>query len=157
MIKLTIPIIPVGQMRARHTTFGGFSKTYKDKKQESREACLNAFLAQNAPAMPMEGELVLRVRCYMPMPKMTKAKTAAALSGEIRPTTKPDLDNLVKHLKDCLTQMRFWGDDKQVVELVASKWYSDRPRWEVEILEWRAEAKGPLAVYTTSDLQALSA
>ncbi len=44
--------------------------------------------------------------------------------------------NLLKQIKDCLTDMRFWGDDKQVVGYLphTGKYYSDRPRWEVEIV-----------------------
>jgi Holliday junction resolvase RusA-like endonuclease len=59
--------------------------------------------------------------------------------------TKPDLDNLLKQIKDCLTQMQFWTDDKLVVGYLpgVGKYYSDRPRWEIEIRPW-AFAQGLL-------------
>ena len=75
----------------------------------------------------------------MPIPKSKPKKWQSdAREGKYRPTTKPDMDNLLKHLKDCLTQMRYWEDDKQVVEYLAGtgKYYSDQPRWEIVIKPW---------------------
>ncbi len=53
----------------------------------------------------------------------------------LRPVTKPDMDNLLKHVKDCLSMQRFWIDDRIVVGYLAGtgKYYSERPRWEIEI------------------------
>jgi len=56
------------------------------------------------------------------------------VDGVLRPTTKPDIDNLVKGIKDSLSKF-LWYDDSQVTELVARKLYSDNPRAEVTI-EW---------------------
>ena len=89
----------------------------------------------------MIGPVFLGVRAYLPIPSSKPKKwKASALAGEIRPTIKPDLDNLLKHLKDCLTTMRFWEDDRQVVEYLpgTGKYYSDSPRWEIEIRRRRA-------------------
>lgn len=142
-MRFTIPMIPVGQMRARHTarrTKKGkiFSQTYKDEKQAAREQTLQAFLVEHVPPTPLTGAIALGVRCYMPIPKSKPRKWQVdAQAGFIRPTTKPDLDNCIKHLKDCLTQMRFWEDDKQVVEYMpgTGMYYSISPRWVVEIQE----------------------
>ena len=135
-MKIIIPIVPTAQMRARHGVVNGFSRTYKDKMQAQRESVLMAQLAKFQPAEPMQGELLLGVKAYLPIPlsKPKKWREAAA-SGDVRPTTKPDLDNLLKHIKDCLSMMRFWGDDKQVVGYLpgTGKYYSESPRWEVEI------------------------
>jgi len=56
------------------------------------------------------------------------------VDGVLRPTTKPDIDNLVKGIKESLSKV-LWYDDSQVTELVARKLYSDNPRAEVTI-EW---------------------
>lgn len=136
-MNITIPIIPKGQMRARHATINGFSRTYKDPKQAREEQALMAMLAPHQPAEPLQGPLLIGVSAYLPIPvSKPKSWKAGALSGEIRPTVKPDLDNLIKHVKDCLTMLRFWDDDKQVVGYLPSgKFYSDRPRWEIKILK----------------------
>jgi Holliday junction resolvase RusA-like endonuclease len=137
-MKIALHITPVAQMRARHSVVAGHSRTYKDKKQRHAEEGMMALLAPHQPAQPMTGPLLLGVRAYLPIPASKPKKwQAGALAGSIRPTTKPDLDNLIKHVKDCLTMLRFWGDDKQVVGYLpmTGKWYSDSPRWEIEIVE----------------------
>jgi len=47
-------------------------------------------------------------------------------------TSKPDLDNMVKLVKDALTGV-FWRDDSQIDALDARKCYGDMPRTEVFI------------------------
>ena len=38
-------------------------------------------------------------------------------------TTRPDTDNLIKGLKDCLTKCGFWVDDSQVcIEILIKSW-----------------------------------
>lgn len=144
-VKLIIPVSPTGQMRARHTVRGSFATTYKAPEQRSREETIKAFLAKHQPERPLDGPLLLGVKAYMPMPKMSREKTAQALAGALRPTTKPDLDNLVKQIKDCLTQMRYWQDDKLVVGYLphTGKYYSDQPRWEIEIVEFAPDLTKP--------------
>lgn len=137
-MKIVINIIPTAQMRARHSARGGFSRTYKDGKQAANEESIKALLARYQPETPLKGPLLLGVKAYMPIPKsFSKAKTAAALCGNLRPTTKPDLDNLLKNVKDCLTSMRFWDDDKLVVGFLpgTGKYYGATPRWEIEIIQ----------------------
>lgn len=138
LMEFSIPVPPVGQMRARHSVRNGFSVTHKAKEQASREMTLKAFLIRERPEKPLEGPLRLGVCAYMPIPASKPKKwREQARAHVIRPTTKPDLDNMLKHLKDCLTQMGFWKDDKQVVEYAAGtgKYYSESPRWHVWIEE----------------------
>lgn len=136
-MKIIVPIIPKGQMRARHTSAGGFTRTYKAPKQAAEEEALMALLAKFQPQMPLDGPLLLGVKAYLPIPaSWPQKRKEAAKTGILRPTSKPDLDNLLKHVKDCLSMLGFWGDDRQVVGYLphTGKWYSDRPRWELEIV-----------------------
>lgn len=137
-MKIIIKIVPKAQMRARHGVVNGFSRTYKDKRQVVEEEALMALLGPYKPAQPMQGQLLLGVKAFLPIPssKPNKWKTLAR-EGIVRPTVKPDLDNLLKHVKDCLSKLRFWGDDKLVVGYLpcTGKYYSDDPRWELEIVE----------------------
>lgn len=83
----------------------------------------------------MEGPLQLEVKVYKPSLKsFSKKKALAAEEGVLRPTTKPDVDNYVKGVKDALNKV-IWNDDSQVVDLKVSKWYSEKPRVEVIIKE----------------------
>lgn len=138
-MKFTLPIAPQAQMRARHgRTKKGFSVTYKAPEQHRAETNLIGLLVRHRPETPLEGPLRLQVTAYLPVPMSWPGKRIGlAETGRLKPVVKPDLDNLIKHLKDCLTAVGFWGDDKQVVDLVAAKRYNDGrgARWEVEIQE----------------------
>lgn len=152
-MKFTITIPPKAQMRARSTgriiRGGGkkgqdiaISRVHKHDKQMVEEERLISLIMPLRPAVPLQGPIILGIQAYLPIPKKSKKWMAAALAGEIRPETKPDLDNLEKHLKDCCKGI-FWGDDKQVVGHTPEfgKYYGDPPRWEIEILtleEYRA-------------------
>ena len=68
----------------------------------------------------------------------TKEFHAAALKHIVRPITKPDADNFLKQIQDCITQMAIWRDDSLVVGYLSGtgKYYTDgTPRWEIEIQE----------------------
>jgi Holliday junction resolvase RusA-like endonuclease len=63
----------------------------------------------------------------MPIPRSTSKKRAASMQdGKIHHTKKPDLDNLVKFLKDCCNGV-VWVDDAQVVSVQSDKVYSSNP------------------------------
>ena len=54
--------------------------------------------------------------------------------GLINPTKKPDLDNIAKAILDSLNGIAY-KDDSQIVSLLISKKYSDRPRVEITLKE----------------------
>ena len=77
--------------------------------------------------------LKLSVLIYYEIPKATsKVKKFKMLSGEIRPTKKPDIDNVIKIIADSLNKLAY-DDDKQIVECHCQKFYSENPRVELEI------------------------
>ena len=39
-------------------------------------------------------------------------------------TTKPDTDNMIKLLKDCMTKLGFWKDDAQVASEITEKFWA---------------------------------
>ena len=53
-------------------------------------------------------------------------------NGEYR-TSKPDTDNLVKLLKDVMTELHFWNDDAQVASEVIEKYWADIPGIYVKV------------------------
>jgi len=52
------------------------------------------------------------------------------LSGKIRPTKKPDGDNILKAVADALNGVCY-KDDKCLIKMSIEKFYSDVPRIEV--------------------------
>jgi len=124
---------PVAQGRPRASAVNGKVRMYDPKK--SRDFKRSAVAAKFAPVSLLEGPLQLEVKVYKPSLKsFSKKKTLAAEEGLLRPTTKPDVDNYVKGVKDALNKV-IWKDDSQVVDLKVSKWYSEKPRIEVIIKE----------------------
>ena len=139
-MKFTIVLPPQAQKRARSraiTSNGrAYAMTYKAPGQRQQENKLMALMYQHRPPQPLQGPLALGVKAYLPIPESKPKKfKAAALAGEIRPITKPDLDNVLKHFKDCCKGV-FWEDDKQVVEYLpgTGKYYGYPARWEIEII-----------------------
>ena len=66
----------------------------------------------------LEGEIELVVRAYKKEPKsVSKKKREAMLKGEIRPTKKPDWDNVGKIVADSLNNIAY-DDDSQIVRAV---------------------------------------
>lgn len=132
-MKFILPIEPVGQMRPRFTVKGRHAQAYKDPKQRAEEKALLTLAAKHKPAAPLQGPLEVTIDAYMPIPKsFSRMKRQMAMSGELRPAKKPDASNIAKHIEDCFNKV-FWGDDAQIVGLLVRKYYSDFPRWEVEI------------------------
>lgn len=138
-MEFTIILEPIPQKRARSRAINSngraYAMTYKAPGQRQDENKLMALMYAHRPPVPLSGPLALGIKAYLPIPKSKSKKwQAAALAGEIRPTTKPDLDNLLKHFKDCAKGI-FWADDKQVVEYLpgTGKYYGYPARWEVVI------------------------
>lgn len=132
-IKFTLPCIPTAQMRSRSSSRGGFVRHYKHKKQQANENEIRVLAKRYAPVNPCECAINIKIVAYMPIPKSwSKLKKEMASGGELKHTTKPDIDNLTKNIFDCFNGL-FWLDDKQVVGLIANKFYSKNPRWEIEI------------------------
>jgi Holliday junction resolvase RusA-like endonuclease len=135
MIRLVIPGEVVPQLRPRFARRGSFVTTYDPEKCRNYKAYVRALAAGVAPSKPMSGPVKVKIMLYRYTPqRWNKAKIAAALAGALRPTTKPDITNLVKGIEDAIKGL-IWVDDSQVVELAVAKWYSDNPRAEVEIDE----------------------
>lgn len=133
IISLTIPGIPIAKKRPRFFRRGKFVGTYN--AQETEEGRFMFELHRLFNETPLEGPLKLKLVFAMPIPKsLSKAKIKEILAGTLRHTKKPDLDNLVKFVKDCCNGV-IWKDDSQVFELKARKEYSDIAKTFIEIEE----------------------
>lgn len=61
-------------------------------------------------------------------------RTGKHKNGEYK-ITKPDTDNIVKTLKDCMTELKFWKDDALVASEHIEKFWSDIPGIYVKVEE----------------------
>jgi len=84
---------------------------------------------------PIMGPVWVSLLVYLPIPSSwSKKRQYMALEGQIKPTTKPDLDNTFKLSADACNGI-VWHDDKQIVEASVAKFYSDRPRLVLTVKE----------------------
>lgn len=133
MIKFTVYGEPVAQGRPRFSTQGGFTRAYDPKKSSDFKQYVRLVASEIAPTELLSEALQVTVDVYRTIPKsFSKKKTEMAKSGALRPTSKPDVDNYVKGIKDALNKV-IWKDDSQIVTLTVRKWYSDKPRIEIEV------------------------
>lgn len=131
-ISFTVPGTPVAKGRPRSFIRGGRIGHFTPEKTVRYESLVahEAGFAMGAGS-PLEGAVRLCVMAYFPIPASWSLKRQnAALDGLEHVAKKPDLDNVVKAVKDGMNGVA-WRDDCQVVSLVANKEYSDRPRVEV--------------------------
>ena len=126
----TKAFVPKGWKRAIVTSDNPRTKPWQ-------EAVMHAAIEAIASSPPLEGAVFLSLRFYLPRPKSAPRRVTMA-------TKKPDLDKLVRAVKDGLTRAGVYRDDSQVVGLGARKdfagWSWDPmglngiPRAEVEIV-----------------------
>lgn len=130
MIQFTIPGEPQGKARAKVTKWG----TYTPEKTVLYENLIKLMFAQTNNTVIETGKPIeMTVRAYFEIPKSyTKGKKLAAEHNIIRPTKKPDADNILKVVSDALNETAY-KDDTQIVRAVVEKYFSDNPRVEVEI------------------------
>lgn len=131
-----LPITPTAQQRPRHARIGGHDVTYKSESQKANERTLEAYLLPHRPKTPLKGPLELSFGVLFPVPRSwPKKRRDAALRRKMWHTSRPDLDNLCKQLKDAMTRLGFWEDDRQVVLCLAEKCYGRRGEWRVSVSE----------------------
>ena len=84
---------------------------------------------------PYGGQLRAEIEVFIQVPKSdSKLNKQAKIIGEIRPTIKPDCDNLAKSLLDSLNGWAY-QDDNQIVELEVKKFYSEESGVKVKLME----------------------
>lgn len=132
-INFTVMGEPKGKGRPRFCRNTGHAITPKDTvnyetlvKMEYTQECGELMF-------PDDAMLDMRIKAYYSIPKSaSKKRHAAMLSGDIRPTKKPDMDNVIKIIADSLNKIAY-RDDTQIVDCQVRKFYSEKPRVEVMI------------------------
>ena len=133
-ITFTVPGAPQGKGRPRVGTISGRARVFTPAKTVAYEGLI-AHAAQQAMAgRPLiDGPVSCSIAIDAPIPaSWSKRKQAAALAGELMPTTRPDLDNVVKAIFDGCNGV-LWCDDAQVVDLSVRKRYAATPGVRVTI------------------------
>lgn len=140
MIEFEVPGKPQGKGRPRFARMGAYVKTYTPAETESYENLIKLSCAAVCKN-PLPGPLRIVIMAYYPIANSwSNKKKNSALNHQIRPTVKPDYDNVAKVVCDSLNGIAY-KDDTQIVEAHAFKYYSERPRLEVQINEINTEVR----------------
>ena len=134
-ICFTVPGKPQGKARARtyyNAKKKAMSSTTPDKTVLYENFIATRYMEAAGEQRFSDGAYIkVRIQAFYEIPKSSsKVKKTAMLSGELLPTKKPDIDNIVKAVLDALNEVAY-RDDTQVVELQVRKQYSERPRLEI--------------------------
>ncbi len=143
ILKFEVMGKPQGKARAR--TGKGFAYTpektvlYENliKTEYQRQCGLHRF--STIPNSELKQPLKMHITAIFGIPKsFTKGKRLAAERNEIRPTVKPDCDNIAKVICDALNGIAYI-DDTQIVLLTVEKVYGDIPKVIVVLSDLKAK------------------
>lgn len=134
VIRFTIPGEPKGKGRPR---LGRSGHAYTPHDTTVYENLVKLCYRDEYPD---EGEIARKdepvkvlIWAYYQIPKSVSKKTRMAMQmDDIRPSKKPDCDNIAKIICDALNGIAYY-DDSQICELSVIKHYSETPRVEVKI------------------------
>ena len=142
-IQVILDGAPIGKGRPRFSFRSKFPRAYTPAKTRSYEARLRgAAIKAMGSRKPFDGAMWVTVNAWLPIPASWSAiKRRRALSGDIRPTGRPDIDNIVKAACDALNGI-VWTDDSRITELSVYKSYSDLPSLVINAHPARTTGKG---------------
>ena len=132
-MKLVFEIEPVEQARPRATRMGRGIRLYDPKKVSVYKKQLAMICKFQYKQAPLTCPLMVELNFFRHVQSsLSKKERELRLSGSHRPVVKPDTDNYIKSTLDGLNGL-LWEDDNQIVDLIAHKYYSDKPRVEIEV------------------------
>jgi Holliday junction resolvase RusA-like endonuclease len=136
LISFQIPGPPQGKARARtffNYKLGHMSSITPEKTvlYENLVKMSYQLVSQYISVKPLR--VYIRA-CFEPPRSASKAKRLDMVTDKIRPTKKPDIDNIAKVILDALNGIAY-KDDTQVVTLEVRKFYKDTPCVIVDIEE----------------------
>ena len=134
-LLFVVPGEPVAQPRHRVRTIGKRSMVYLPKSHPVnayKAAIKAAFMDAAGKWKTVTGPIQLNVYCSFSMPASWSKKKRAESQGALH-DAKPDSDNVLKAVKDALTDCGVWIDDKQVALASISKRWSVTPQTEIWI------------------------
>ena len=131
--SITIPGEPVGKARPR-VTGKGFA--YTPKTTGNYETLIKELFFHKHGSLMLKGNIHATLKAYFGLNKDDYGKTGLnkqgrqKLGGALRPTKKPDIDNIAKIVLDGLNGVAYM-DDSQVVALSVEKRYAQTPCVEI--------------------------
>lgn len=122
---------PRGKGRPRFTRQG---RSYTPKETVVYESKIRRAFKE-AGGKRLEGAVRVFVNIYMQIPSSASKQMREDMRVNIiRPTKRPDIDNIIKVVLDALNGTAY-ADDRNVVYVGAAKWFAEEPRLRITIEE----------------------
>lgn len=128
---------PQGKARARtvRNKYTGKVHSYTPEKTQSYEDLIRWSFKEADGRYIGKSALRIDITANFPMPQsFSKKKRHQAITGALKPTKKPDCDNIIKVVLDALNGVAY-HDDNQVTGVSLNKCYADKGSLEIIILE----------------------
>ena len=144
MLEIIIPGKPIAKKRPRFARRGKCVTTYSEQETEESKIMAQILAQLGKDWKPIETPVLLDMEFCFPFLKSHygsgKNSDKIKASAPIYHTQKPDVDNLVKFVMDCMNEIVF-RDDAQVVTIAASK-------------KWDRDARSIIRIKTLTDTMA---
>ena len=147
MIRLHLACHPpktTAQMK-RVAVINGRPRFFHSARQQREAHTWAVLLRPHRPRVPMAGPVALSLVLVYPHLRSTPKRDRERWRPKV---SKPDCDNVAKHLIDTLVHMRFIADDQQIAVLQVSKWHGpeDQVGIRLEIQPIAADTGVPIVL-----------
>ena len=120
-----LPILPPTTTHQTKRVNWQAKKFYDSDEVKALRKKFEAYTSQFKPEAPVDGPVQLVTKWLYPI-------TKGRANGQYK-TTRPDTDNMIKLLKDCMTRVGFWNDDAQVASEITEKFWAEQPGIFIEV------------------------
>ena len=118
---------PIPLKRHRHTKTG---RTYNSQNKEMNAVA--QYIKSQCDSVEIEGPLRLKLIFGMKIPQSYSVRRIRSVNGQAH-FIKPDLDNLIKFISDCIVRSGIVKDDSQFAQIEAYKMYDLAPNTRITI------------------------
>lgn len=132
-LMFEVPGEPRGKGRPRFNRQMGHAYTDSQTKSYENKIVACYYESTGGHRWPDSAFIAVEVIAHYQIPKSaTKAARAAMEAGTVRPTRRPDIDNVLKAVLDALNGVAY-KDDSRVVFVAARKIYGNDPKLVIQI------------------------
>lgn len=132
-VTFSIPGEPVAKGRPRFVRNGNFVRAVTPEKTAMYENLIKLEYERIRGPFFEDEMIGVAITAYYSIPKsISKKKKDEILRNKIRPTRKPDIDNIIKIVCDALNGTAY-RDDSKIVEINADKQFAEIPSVNVTI------------------------
>lgn len=131
----TVLGIAKGQGRPRACKRGQHAGMFKAKVDAQNETNIAAQVVAQKPVLIGQGvPVALTLEVYVPRPKLHFDSKGYIKDRfyNARPTSKPDVSNILKAIEDALNGI-VWHDDSQIYRVEVERGYGDTPKTVIKV------------------------